>query len=167
MCKVNWEERIFQMVYDINVHQRVSMEEAFDIAERFKESYVKIYKERYPEKEKPKEDEEEALATAAFIEKMYKMYPTKCPVQNRSLGKSTKDKEKIKNLLKTYSKEQIERVFKEEIDSKYGKGYMRNLSTFLNNFPDPYANETIESKSNGIINERGEVWSEQLGKWLK
>ena len=38
---------------------------------------------------------------------------------------------------KTYTKEQIEAVVRKEVDDKYGKVYMQNFSTFLNNFPDP------------------------------
>ena len=72
-----------------------------------------------------------------FIEKMYKLYPTKCPCRNMQLGKSNKDKDRIKKLLKIYSMEQIEKVIKNEIETKYGKTYMQNFSTFLNNFPDP------------------------------
>lgn len=73
----------------------------------------------------------------AFIERMYKLYPTKCPKRNASLGKSHKDKQRIAKLLKKYSMEDIELVFKREIEEKYDKQYMQNFSTFLNNFPDP------------------------------
>jgi hypothetical protein len=59
--------------------------------------------------------------------------------------------------------EHIELVFKHEIEEKFGKQYMQNFSTFLNNFPDP---DTIiedvatiavdlgegESKSHIVIN---------------
>lgn len=72
-----------------------------------------------------------------FVERMYQMYPSKCPVRGTSLGKCSKDKERIRKLLKSYSKEDIEKVFKMEIGNKYGKSYMQNFSTFLNNFPDP------------------------------
>lgn len=72
-----------------------------------------------------------------FVDKMYALYPTKCPKRNTSLGKSRKDKVKIKRLLKTYSQEEIERVIRHEVDSNYGINYMKNFSTFLNNFPDP------------------------------
>lgn len=78
-----------------------------------------------------KEDENE------FVERMYKLYPTQCPCRNVSLGKCSKDKDRIKKLLKTYSMEQIESVIKNEVKTKYGKTYMQNFSTFLNNFPDP------------------------------
>lgn len=72
-----------------------------------------------------------------FVERIYKMYPTRCPIRNLSLGKSYKDKERIKRLLKLYSKEDIEKMVRKEIDEKYGKTMMSNFSTFLNNFPDP------------------------------
>ena len=72
-----------------------------------------------------------------FVERMYSMYPSRCPKRASSLGKTKKDKERIRKLLKCYSMEEIERVFKHEIEEKYEKQYMQNFSTFLNNFPDP------------------------------
>ena len=89
----------------------------------------------------------DAQQDADFVEQMYKLYPTRCPVRNTTLGKSHKDKERIKRLLKTYSQEDIERVIRHEVDEKYGKSYMSNFSTFLNNFPDP--SELFSSKSYG------------------
>ena len=82
--------------------------------------------------EKPKDD-----GVNEFVDKMYALYPTKCPKRNTSLGKSMKDKARIKALLKTYTKEQIEQVIRNEVDSNYGVNYMKNFSTFLNNFPEP------------------------------
>ena len=87
----------------------------------------------------------ERESEVAFIDRMYALYPAKCPKRGTSLGKSHKDKQRIKKLLKTYSMEQIELVFKHEIEEKYGKQYMQNFSTFLNNFPDP---DTIEELLN-------------------
>lgn len=75
--------------------------------------------------------------TDDFIERMYKLYPTHCPKRNASLGKTKKDKDRLRKLLKAYSMEEIERVIKNEIETKQGKAYMQNFSTFLNNFPDP------------------------------
>lgn len=72
-----------------------------------------------------------------FVEHIYSLYPTRCPKRNTPTGKSSKDKERIKKLLKTYSKEDIEKVVRYEIQEKYGKHYMANFATFLNNFPDP------------------------------
>ena len=74
-----------------------------------------------------------------FVERMYSLYPSRCPKRATSLGKTKKDKERIRKLLKYYSMDEIERVFKHEIEEKYEKQYMQNFSTFLNNFPDPNA----------------------------
>lgn len=82
--------------------------------------------------EKPKDD-----CINEFVDRMYALYPTKCPKRNTSLGKSMKDKARIKALLKTYTKEQIEQVIRSEVDANYGVNYMKNFSTFLNNFPEP------------------------------
>lgn len=93
----------------------------------------------------------------AFVDYIYSLYPTKCPCREKSLGKSIKDKKLIKRLLSVYSKEEIEAVVKKEIEEKYGKSYMRNFSTFLNNFPDPSCVEVpvptpTESKDTICIN---------------
>ena len=76
-----------------------------------------------------------------FVERMYSLYPSRCPKRATSLGKTKKDKERIRKLLKCYSMDEIESVFKHEIEEKYDKQYMQNFSTFLNNFPDPNALE--------------------------
>lgn len=106
-----------------------------------------------------------------FVERMYSMYPSRCPKRATSLGKTKKDKERIKKLLKCYSMDEIERVFKHEIEEKYEKQYMQNFSTFLNNFPDPNALDngnlfgvlvTEEPNSykqfNGSINIGGQIY---------
>lgn len=82
--------------------------------------------------------------TDEFIERMYALYPTKCPKRNTSLGKSYKDKDRLRKLLKRYSFEEIERVIRHEVESKYEHTYMQNFSTFLNNFPDP---NTVEEST--------------------
>lgn len=87
-----------------------------------------IYKEEKDSKEKEIEE---------FVEYIYKLYPTKCPVRMISTGKSVKDKKRIEGLLKRYSMEDIERVVKKEVEDKLGKHPLKNFSTFLNNFPDP------------------------------
>ena len=72
-----------------------------------------------------------------FVERIYKLYPTFCPMRNNPLGKCSRDKARIRKLLKDYSQRDIERVVRNEVDTKFGKSYMQNFSTFLNNFPDP------------------------------
>ena len=70
------------------------------------------------------------------IDELYKLYPSKCPKRNISLGKCFKDKERLKKLLKTHSFEMLKFTIEREISEKYNKSYMSNFSTFLNNLPD-------------------------------
>ena len=67
-------------------------------------------------------------------------------MRNSPLGKSSKDKERIRRLLKSYSMADIERVVRNEVETKFGKAYMQNFATFLNNFPDP---TLIDGKNSG------------------
>lgn len=79
------------------------------------------------------------------VERLYALYPTKCPVLQRSTGKSTKDKEKLARLLKQYSEEElaykINRYVKESTEQT---SYIKNFSTFLNNLPD-YSESNAET----------------------
>lgn len=82
-----------------------------------------------------------------FVDRMYEIYPSRCPKRNASTGKSHKDKERIKRLLKLYSEEQIEQVIRSEVENNLGINYMKNFSTFLNNFPAPIEEAPkVESK---------------------
>ena len=87
-----------------------------------------------------------------FVDKIYKLYPTTCPMRNSPLGKCSKDKERIRRLLKSYSMADIERVVRNEVETKFGKAYMQNFATFLNNFPDP----TLIGGGNGSGVENGD-----------
>lgn len=87
-----------------------------------------------------------------FVDKMYSIYPATCPKRNTSTGKSRKDKERIRRLLRTYTREQIEQVIRAEVDNNYGVNYMKNFSTFLNNFPEPtMETPKVETKVNELI----------------
>lgn len=98
----------------------------------------RVDKSRIENKEKEdKSSTKKKKEHCEFVERMYALYPTKCPIRGASLGKSYKDKERIQKLLRQYTEDEIESVFKNEIEEKYGKHYMQNFSTFLNNFPDP------------------------------
>lgn len=105
----------------------------FTIATYLFDSYISLSKIRNIGESKDEESE--------FIDRMYALYPAKCPKRGTSTGKSHKDKQRIKKLLKTYTMEEIEKVFQHEIEEKYDKQYLQNFSTFLNNFPDPNALE--------------------------
>lgn len=98
-----------------------------------------------------------------FVDRMYALYPAKCPKRGAYLGKSQKDKAKIKSLLKTYSESDIEFVIRWEIAQKYNKAYMLNFSTFLNNFPDPTQiegyNELTNTSTNTLTLPKG--WTQE------
>lgn len=83
-----------------------------------------------------------------FVKRMYALYPAKCPKRGSSTGKCQKDKLRIKKLLETYTMSQIEAVFNQEINEKYKTDYLKNFSTFLNNFPDP--DEYLLTKSENV-----------------
>lgn len=108
-------------------------------------------KEEKEDKSSKKKEEDD------FVERMYKLYPTKCPKRGATLGKSHKDKDRIRKLLKRYSMDEIESVFSKEIEEKYEKHYMSNFSTFLNNFPDP---NIEQANTNNCVN--NEQNSEQV-----
>ena len=80
------------------------------------------------------------------IKEIYSLYPSKCPIKGSSTGKTSKNKEKIKSLLKTMKvedlKSTIERYLKECIDSKT---FIKNFGTLLNNLPD-YSEESVSAK---------------------
>lgn len=120
-----------------------------------KTSKTRTKREAKTPKNEPKEDAAEPNNNQLiddFVDKIYKLYPTTCPMRNSPLGKSSKDKERIRRLLKSYSMADIERVVRNEVDTKFGKAYMQNFATFLNNFPDP----TLIGNGNGGGVENGE-----------
>lgn len=115
-------------VLQIQQYQQPVFQYAFE--EEVKEARVKRDKEAL--------DEEEA-----FVEEIYQMYPSKCPKRNKPLGKCDKNRSQIRTLMKKYSQEQIRAVVQHELSVKLGKDYLKNFTTFLNQFPDP---ETIDEK---------------------
>ena len=96
-----------------------------------------------------------------FVDRMYALYPAKCPKRGTYLGKSQKDKAKIKSLLKTYSESDIEFVIRWEIEQKYNKAYMLNFSTFLNNFPDPTQIDGYNKLTNTSSNTLPKGWTQE------
>ena len=120
-----------------------------------KTSKTRTKREAKTPKNEPKEDAAEPNNNQLiddFVDKIYKLYPTTCPMRNSPLGKSSKDKERIRRLLKTYSMADIERVVRNEVETKFGKAYMQNFATFLNNFPDP---TLIGGNGSGVENGDG------------
>lgn len=73
-----------------------------------------------------------------IAERIYKLYPTKCPTSGRSTGKSKSDVQKIVRLLKKgHTEEELAATIKRYIDEATEKrSWIQNFSTFLNNLPD-------------------------------
>lgn len=91
---------------------------------------------------------------------IYSLYPSKCLVKNTSTGKSLKDKDKIKSLLKTKSFEELKSIIeKYKIECVASKIYMKNFSTFLNNIPD--YSESFEVKEKLVR------WTTTIDKGIK
>lgn len=139
-------------------------------------------KDKYMDKDKNKieglreegKERDRSIIKQSDIDYLYSLYPPKCPNRNKSNGKGIKDKDKIRNILKTTSKEELEFTIKAYVQQCIeNKEWMKNFSTFLNNLPDMgYCRENINFSStpqlkDGDVNEKGEVWSEEQQKWLK
>lgn len=97
---------------------------------------------------KVKESKEEKIKV---IDEIYLSYPSKCPVNNSSTGKSKKDKEKIEKMLSNISKDDLLFTINTYIaECKSSNRYMKNFSTFLNNLPDYEKPKEIKPINDGI-----------------
>lgn len=71
------------------------------------------------------------------IKEIYKHYPSKCPVNNSSTGKTSSNKSKIKQLLKNHSKKYLIDLIDWYVqDCKKSNRFIKNFGTFLNNLPE-------------------------------
>ena len=84
-------------------------------------------------------DEDDVLA-------IYAAYPARDPSnQNRSLCKCSKDKQRIRLLLRMYTKEELLQAIESEIKENIDTGkWLKNFSTFLNNLPDIHDDEPTQ-----------------------
>lgn len=91
--------------------------------------------DRVNDKADQKKAAEAELATT--IDRLYKLYPTKTLRDGIevSTGKCSKDKVRLRNLLKKKSAEEIEAGITNYVAEKGGL-YLKNFATFLNNFPE-------------------------------
>ena len=82
------------------------------------------------------------------IIEIYKTYPSNCLVKKtRSLGKCEKNKEQIKKLLQTKSKDEIINIIETyKKNCVLSETYMKNFGTFLNNMPDYSEEEQSKPK---------------------
>lgn len=99
-------------------------------------------------------------ANAEFI---YKLYPGKCPVKGRPTGKSRKDIEKIKRLLKTMKKDDLAGIINRYLKDCVGSGTpIKNLSTFLNNLPDYSEPEETKPKEEDWRESKNTFWKKDF-----
>ena len=90
--------------------------------------------EGWAERTTPAKSDEE---TNEAVERLYKMYPTKDSERGQSTGKCSKDKARLRTLLKTKTEEQIAYTIRRYLqESAANRSYIKNFSTFLNNMPE-------------------------------
>ena len=91
--------------------------------------------------------------TNADVEEVYNNYPSKCPINKTPTGKGSKNKEKIKKILKTKTKDELIELQDVYVKSCVnGNRYIKNYSTFLNNLPDrEQFDSTCEKESNVVL----------------
>ena len=93
--------------------------------------------EEVQEKEKEKEKDKEKEKEKKAIEEIYNLYPSICPIKKSSTNKCKKNKDQISKLLKEKEKGDIIKTINEYIeDCKKNKIWIKNFSTFLNQFPE-------------------------------
>ena len=126
-----------------------------NIVERNRNNGKKGGRPKNPEKpsglfgnpDKPKKadsDTDNDSDTDKEINNIYSLYPTKCIERNTSTGKTSKNKDQIKRLLKTHTSEELKyKVNRYLKEAKEGKSFIQNFRTFLNNLPDYNNQETV------------------------
>jgi len=75
---------------------------------------------------------------AEQVERLYKLYPSRCKVNNqRSTGKSQRDKQKLSKLLRLMPFEKLESIISWYVEDCRQHGtYLKNFPTFLNHLPE-------------------------------
>lgn len=97
------------------------------------------------------------------IEEVYASYPTKCVIRGTPTGKSVSNKNKIRTLLKSITKDELLLVISKYItDCKKGNVYMKNFTTFLNNLPD-YDIDTLKAESKALNSNNNK--SKNIPQW--
>lgn len=67
----------------------------------------------------------------------YLHYPSRCPISKRATGKGSRDKERLRKLIKKIGFRSVEDTIEAYLrNCSATKTYVKNFSTFLNNFPD-------------------------------
>ena len=86
---------------------------------------------------------DEFMAGNSNVDEVYNAYPAKCVIKGCSTGKSSKNKEKIKSMLKSMSKDNMLITIRQYVkDCQKHNRFMKNFSTFLNQFPESIVDES-------------------------
>lgn len=94
-----------------------------------------------PKATKPSQAKEmaEDAEILAAVDRLYKLYPSKCPNRGTGTGKCAKDKARLYKLLtkEGWTEEKLTFAIQSYVDEVTEKrGYLKNFSTFLNNIPE-------------------------------
>jgi hypothetical protein len=100
--------------------------------------------------EEEQEEKEEETKKADYnpeTDIIYYLYPSECPIKGNSTSKGSKNKEKIRKIIKEKGFDWLhQRVTAYLVDCKKNKVWLKNFTTFLNNIPDlPESGKPIES----------------------
>lgn len=88
-----------------------------------------------------------------YIDFLYNLYPVRCPISKRALGKGKKSKDKIGKLLKQYESKDIEKRINLYIqDCNQTRTYYKSFDTFLNNIDTVITDEPVQKKSTSHLN---------------
>lgn len=92
------------------------------------------------------------------VELIYNSYPSRCVVKGSSTGKTSKNKDKIKSLLKTISVDELSSTISWYVNEcKSTNTYMKNFATFLNNLPDISEVKPIGLQSQEPVKPQGKI----------
>ena len=110
-----------------------------------------------------KKKADSSIVSKDEVDEVYVSYPAKCVIRGTSTGKSVSNKNKIRTLLKSSTKEELLLTIEKYVtDCKSGNVYMKNFTTFLNNLPD-YDIDTLKIESNTIDSNNKK--SKNISQW--
>lgn len=146
MCKINWEERVFQLAKDLYVSGGYSMAGAVNEALEFKEIYLMTmnqfgeYEEDSPKEkeEKPKVSKDEGFESAWLL---YRRKGSKKKAQEQWVKLTDEEKEAVKGHIPAY------------IDSVSDIRYQKDFERYLR---DKCFNDVVY-KNNRILYDGSEV----------
>lgn len=85
------------------------------------------------------------------IDKVYALYPQKCPFRNAYTGKCAKNKAQIETLIKKFGFENVYRRVETYVKESKKEGvYLKNFGTLLNNLPE--YDTTEEKQKDNLFN---------------